>query len=186
MLFALSADAVFCAAVFFETLAALSILHTASAVPLREELEPILTFYHQKAMPLIAFGANIVPFQVPAWFADATVIASVLFFLFFIAQARRAAAPYDADRQAGALDGAMPTRVEAAIDWALPTLACAVGAFVSALTLLPFLTVPIALWLAARRTSRQPSWFQVSRSYYVNVAAVSTAVAFIIALPHQR
>jgi hypothetical protein len=181
MLRALAADAIFCAAVFLETLAALSILQGANAIQLREEFDPILAFYHAHLAPVIAFGASLVPAHTPTWFADATIIATVLFFLFFIKQARRATAAHDADFLPHVASD-VPTRAELAIDWLLPASFCAIGAFLCSLTLLPFLTLPIAVWLAVRK-AWNPSWFEISGTYYMNILILAGAIAAILAMP---
>jgi hypothetical protein len=181
MLKALAEDAIFTITVFLETLAALSIFQQAGAIQFREELAPVLFFYREHALPVIAFAANLLPVNTPPWFADAYVIAAVLFFLFFIEQARRGMAPYD-DLPPN-FTGRDLKPVEIAIDAILPAAACAIGAFVSAVTLLPFLTLPVALWLGARKLLGKPSWFGVRRSYYVNAVVVAAATAAVYALP---
>ena len=55
----------------------------------------MLGFYHAKLAPVLAFGANLVWRPAPQWFVDASVLAAILFFLFCIAQARKAMAPYE-------------------------------------------------------------------------------------------
>src|SRR5208337_4831888 len=95
MLRALAADAVFIAALFVEALASLSLLQSTQAITLREEFEPMLGFYHAKLAPVLAFGANLVWRPAPQWFVDASVLAAILFFLFCIAQARKAMEPYE-------------------------------------------------------------------------------------------
>jgi hypothetical protein len=175
MLMAIVADAVFCAAVFAETLALISIFQTAYGLQLNEAFIPIMRAYHEKMAPLAGLSGN---FGAPEWAADASLIAAVLFFSFFIAQARRATAPYD--------DGQGPhykaTRLDAAIDFILPAAACAIGAALTAPALLPFLTLPAALWLFVKRLSGKPSWFEVSSSYYLNVLLLSVAATAIWAL----
>lgn len=180
MLGALAADAIFCATVLVEIMAALSILQGANAIQLREEFEPILAFYHTHAVPVIAFGAGAVPAHTQTWFADATIIATVLFFLFFIKQARRATAPYEAENPFSDADA--PSRGEKIVDWLLPVIVCAAGAFIFSLTLLPFLTLPVALWLILRK-AWSSSWFEVSSAYYANVLVLGLGVAAIMALP---
>jgi hypothetical protein len=107
------------------------------------------------------------------------LIAAVLFFSFFIAQARNAMAPYDDPL---ALPIAEASRLEAAIDFLLPAAVCAIGATLSAPTLLPFLTLPVAVWLLLKRLFAKPSWFKVSLGYYVNVVLLSAIGAAIFAL----
>jgi hypothetical protein len=161
MLRALAADAVFIAALFVEALASLSLLQSTRAITLREEFEPVLGFYHAKLAPVLAFGANLVWRPAPQWFADASVLAAILFFLFCIAQARKAMEPYEPAQT--------PTKIEAIIDWALPAVFCAAGALVSGPTLLPFLTLPAALLLGAAQLAGRPRRFELSRSYYFNL-----------------
>jgi hypothetical protein len=176
MLRAIFTDAVFCAALFGESLALLSILQSVSSLDLREEFIPIMNSYHAKTAPLSAIGGSLFAGKPPAWFADAVLIAAVFFFLFFIAQARLAMAPYD-DQQGVPPDEARG--LEAAIDFILPAAICAFGAAVTAPTLLPFVTLPIALWLLLKRAFGKPSWFRVSASYYVNIALLVAVAAAI-------
>jgi hypothetical protein len=184
MLGALAADALFCIAVLIETLAALSLLKAAKAITLREELEPMLAFYNLHIMPVLGFGANLLPVRVAGWYPDAAVIAIFIFFFFFIAQARAAMAPFASESGPSPKSDDVPTPVEAAVDAALPVAACAIGAFLCAPTLLPLLTPPVALWLLGRSLAGHPSWFVISRGYYVNALAVIAGVALILALPH--
>ena len=95
MLRAIFADALFCAALFAESLALLSIFQAMSGLELPEEFTPIMNSYHAKTAPFAAIGSAFFASKPPAWYADAVLIAAVLFFLFFIAQARNAMAPYD-------------------------------------------------------------------------------------------
>jgi hypothetical protein len=184
MLGALAADAIFCAAVFFEIIAALSILDRAHAIQLREELDPIFAFYHAHAEPVAAWGTNLIPARISPWYADAYIIAAVFFFLFFIAQARKAMAPYD-DKSLTRPAATEPSRVETAVDTVLPPVFCAIGAFLSAVTLLPLLTLPAALWLLGRRILGWPGWFEVSRSYYLNILVLIAAIAVMFTLPRS-
>jgi hypothetical protein len=179
MLRAIFADAVFCAALFVESLAVLSILNAVAGGDLREEFTPIMNSYHAKTAPLAAIGASLFAGKPPAWFADAVLIAAVLFFLFFIAQSRNAMAPYD-DPQG--TPTAEARGLEAAIDYLLPAGVCTIGAVVTAPALLPFLTLPVALWLLLKRLFGKPSWFKVSPSYYVNIALLTAIAAAIYAL----
>ena len=117
MLRAIFADAVFCAALFVESLALLSIFQSAGGVQLREEFTPIMNSYHAKTAPISAIASTLFAGKPPVWFADAVLIAGILFFLFFIGQAREAMAPYD---EPGLPPLAADTRVEAAIDYLLP------------------------------------------------------------------
>jgi hypothetical protein len=176
MLRAIFADAMFCAALFLESLAVLSILQAVAGLDLREEFTPIMNSYHAKTAPLSAIVGSLFAGRAPAWFADAVLIAAVLFFLFFIAQARNAMAPYD-DPEGAAPDEAKG--LEAGIDFFLPAAICAIGAAVTAPALLPFLTLPIALWLLLKRLFGKPSWFNVSASYYVNIALLAGVAAAI-------
>lgn len=178
-------DAAFCVAVCLETLALLSILKTTSAIELREEFEPIFNFYNLHVLPIFGWGVDLAPVAPPAWFPDAYLIAAALFFLFFIAQARIAAAPYPADDAERALRDRR-SRLEKAIDWVLPPLACAIGAFLTAPTLLPLLTLPAAVWLAIRRLAGRHCWFRISRSYYINAAMLILLTATILALPPSK
>ncbi len=177
MLMAIIADAVFCAAFFVETLALISILQAIHRFELHDALVPIMRFYHEKTAHLA--GASL--FGAPAWFPDAAIIAAVLFFTFFIAQTRTAMAPYGAP-QGLAEVSAKTSRVDAAIDLVLPAAICAIGAGLAAPTLLPFLTLPFALWLLLKRLAGKPSWFEVSRVYYLNVALLAGLAAAISAL----
>ncbi len=176
MLRSIFADAVFCAVLFVESLALLSIFQAAAGVELRDEFTPIMSSYHAKTAPVLAIGATLFAGKPPAWYADALLIAAVLFFLFFIAQARNAMAPYD-DPGGSPIEEAKG--VEAAIDFLLPTIVCAIGAAITAPMLLPFVTLPIALWLLVKRLFGKPSWFKVSAGYYLNIillAAIATAI----------
>ena len=149
MLRALAADAVFIAALFVEALASLSLLQSVHAIALREEFAPVLGFYNAKLVPVLAFGANAVWRPAPQWFLDAAVLSAILFFLFFIAQTRKAMAPYEAVQTS--------TRIEAFVDWAFPAVFCAAGALVLGATLLPLLTLPVALLLGAARLAAGPA-----------------------------
>jgi hypothetical protein len=182
MLRALSADAIFIAAVLAEIIAALSLLQSVHAIILREEFEPVLAVYRAQVLPFLAVGANAVWPAQPQWFADASLIAGVLFFLFFIAQTRNAMAPLDeafAQRVGKDRDA---SRAEGLIDWALPVVFCIVGALVFAPAQLPFLTLPAALFLGVRRLLGFSSWFEVSRSYYVNLLCLATVLLGILSL----
>jgi hypothetical protein len=172
MLRAVAADAFFGLAVFIETAAAVSLLQLWG-IPLREELAPILAFYHSS----LSFGpaSSVGPATFPAWFADAYVLAFVLFFFFFIAQFRSAMAPYNE----AALSGAPLSSMERAVDATLPVMFCLLGAAFFSITLLPLLTPIAAFWLLVRKLAGCPSWFQVSRSYYANLLVVSALTAII-------
>ncbi|MFZ0572409.1 MAG: hypothetical protein WAM63_18210, partial [Rhodomicrobium sp.] len=148
MLRALTADAIFIATLFIEILAALSLIQARQAAVLREEFTPVLSFYRTEVAPVLGYGANAVWPSPPQWFADASILAAILFFLFFIAQARKAMAPYDS------LPAQAP--IEAVIDWALPAALCAIGALISGPTLLPFLTLPAALLLGIGKLAARP------------------------------
>ncbi len=161
MLKALAADAAFIAALFIEALASLSLLQSVHAIALREEFEPLLGFYRSQAAPALVPGTNVVWHLAPQWFADVSVLAAVLFFLFFIAQARRAMAPYNPSGRV--------TAIEAAVDWVLPAVFCAAGALVLGPTLLPLLTLPAAFLVWALQLAGKPCWFELSRSYYFNL-----------------
>jgi hypothetical protein len=176
MLMTIVADAVFFAALFTETLALISIAHAIHGLALNDALIPVMRFYRETTAPFAGVGASL--FAAPPWFADAVIIAAVLFFSFFITQARNAMAPYDNG------DGASykATRLDAAIDSTLPAAFCAIGAAVTAPTLLPFLTIPAALWLLITKAAGKPSCFEVSRSYYVNLALLGCVAAAIFAL----
>jgi hypothetical protein len=175
MLMGIVADAVFLAAFFAETLAIISIAHAIYGLALSDAFIPVMRFYHEATAPLAAFGSSL--FGAPSWFADAAIIAAVLFFLFFIAQARNAMAPYD-DRGVASVK---TTRLDATVDFLLPAAFCGAGAAVTAPTLLPFLTLPLALWLLVKRLAGKPSWFEVSRSYYANLALLGAVAAAILA-----
>jgi hypothetical protein len=178
MLSLVAGDALFGLTVFIETLAALSILRAVKHVHLPEGLDPILAFYQKNLRPAVA---DFVPGAGAGWFDDAYVIAFALFFLFFIAQARRAMAPHPVP-----FDSLAPNRrtiAEIAFDWALPPILCLVGAALASLALLPLLTVPAALWLLCRRLlGRRPSNFALSPLYYVNLLASAGATAAIVGL----
>ena len=47
--------------------------------------------------------------------------------------------------------------------------------------LLPFLTVPVALWLLVKRLFGKPAWFTVSASYYVNLVLLGAVAGGIYA-----
>jgi hypothetical protein len=179
MLKELAEDAIFVVTVFFEVLASLSIMQDTGAILFGGEPGPVLLFYREHALPVLAFGARLFPVMDVPWFADAYLIAEVLFFLFFIGQARRALAPYDDISARGRAEKV--GTVEAVIDAALPVAFCAIGAILVAITLLPFLTLPAALWLAARRLLKTPCWFAVGRSYYVNAVLVASAAGLFFA-----
>jgi hypothetical protein len=182
MLKALLADAIFIAAVFVETIASLSLFQSCQTIVLREEFEPVLAVYRGQALPFLAVGANAVWPSRPQWFADASVLASVFFFLFFIAQARNGMAPYD-EAPALPLNQKWNTsRTERLIDWALPALFCALGALILAPTLLAFLTIPTALLLGVRRLLGLSSWFEISQSYYANLLCLGGALLGILSL----
>jgi hypothetical protein len=161
MLRALAADAAFIAALFVEALASLSLLQSVYAIALREEFEPVMAFYHAELAPVLAIGAKLVWREPPQWFMDASVLSAILFFLFCIAQARKAMAPYEPVQST--------TRIDAFVDWVLPAAFCAAGAFVLAPTLLPLLTLPAALLLGAKRLAGRPRRFELSGTYYFNL-----------------
>ena len=73
--------------------------------------------------------------------------------------------------------------LEAAIDFILPAFVCVIGAVVTAPTLLPFLTLPVALWLLLKRAFGKPSWFKVSPGYYANIVLLAAIAAAIFAWP---
>ncbi len=177
MLAALMADAVFIAAIFAEVLAALSILQWVQAISLREEFGPVLAFYRGQAIPYLAPGAQLFWRPAASWYADACIFAAVLFFLFFIAQARRAMSPLG-DAASGS------NRLEALIDWLLPAALCAAAALVLAPTLLALLTLPAAAILGLRRLAGQPSWFELSRSYYLNIVFLGVALGAVLIVQH--
>ncbi len=165
---ALASDAVFIAAIFAEALVLLSLLQSTQAIALREEFEPLLGFYHTELAPALAVGASVVWKDAPQWFTDASVLSAILFFLFCIAQARKAMAPYGAIQDL--------TRIEALIDWVLPVLFCAAGALLLGPTLLPLLTLPAALFLGAARLTGRPWQFELSRSYYANALCLAAVL----------
>ena len=181
MLIAVIADALFLTVLFVESLATLSMLQAFTGLKLREEFTPIIQFYHAKTAPLASLGASLYGAKAQVWFADAILIAFVLFYSFFIAQARNAMAPYEGDAPATLVSG-KPTPLEAAIDFLLPAGVCAAGAAVTAPALLPFLTLPIALWLLLKRLFGRPSWFEVSASYYVNAGVLAAIAAAVLML----
>ncbi len=175
MLAALMADAVSIAAIFAEVLAALSILQSVQAIALREEFVPVLAFYRGQAVPYLAPGAQLFLRPAPPWYADACIFAAVLFFFFFIAQARNAMSPLGGTASGG-------TRAEALIDWLLPAALCALAAIVLAPTLLALLTLPAAAFLGFRKLAGRPSWFELSSSYWVNIVFVAGSTVGILLL----
>ncbi len=181
MLGAIAADAIFCGAFLVEIAALLSILQAVAGLALPEPFIPILASYHARTAALSAIGASLFAGKPPVWYGDAVLIAAVLFFSFFIAQARNAMAPYD-DGGLPALAEEKPTRLEAAIDLTLPAAACAIGTLLTAPALLAFLTLPVALWLLLKRLFGRPSWFEVSASYYVNIMLLAAVAAAAFAL----
>ena len=174
MLKALAGDAIFIASVFAEALALLSLLQSTQTIVIREELEPMLAFYHAELTPLLGLGASLVWKGGPQWFTDASVLSAILFFFFCIAQARKAMGPYGGIQDL--------TRIEAIIDWVLPALFCAAGAAVSGPTLLPLLTLPAALFLGAKRLAGRPVKFELSGSYHANALCLAAVLggAFIM------
>jgi hypothetical protein len=181
MLRALTADAIFIAALFLELAALLSILQSSHAIVPREEFEPVLAFYRAHALPVLALPANVVWNGAPEWFASVSILSGILFFLFFIAQARNAMAPFGGTATPAASSSGAADRIEAVIDWALPAAFCASGALVLAPTLLPLLTVPAALILAASKLAGRACWFELSRSYYLNLLCLAAAAgAFFV------
>jgi hypothetical protein len=175
MLGALLADAFFGLAVVIETAAALSLLRSLWGIPLRDELDPILAFYHNSASS--AFGAigYIIPARFPAWFTDAYALSFALCFFFFIAQGRAAMTPYND----AALYKIPLSRTEIVLDATLPVILCLLGAALLSFTLLPLLTPLAALWLLLLKLAGHPSWFRVSRSYHVNMLAAGALTAAI-------
>jgi hypothetical protein len=171
---ALVADAAFIAALFIEVLASLSLLQSVHAIALRDEFTPLLASYHVKLAPFLAVGTKLVWRPAPQWFVDAAVIGAVLFFLFFIAQARKAMAPYEPTAQL--------TNIEAAIDWLLPVLFCSAGALALGPTLLPLLTVPAAVILGAKRVAGWPGQFVLSRSFFANLMCLVIVLGAIFIL----
>ncbi|WKW52182.1 hypothetical protein [Rhodomicrobium lacus] len=174
MLRAIAADAVFCAALLVESLAVLSILESTFGLAFGELSMPILKAWRAATEPFVGFGAAVFSSKPPGWVVDAAAISGVLFFLFFIRQARNAIAPFEDGTYP---PGAVVTRYDALIDDAIPTVLCALGAVVFAPTLLPLLTLPVALWLLAKKQFGRPAWFAVSVTYYVNVAALACLAA---------
>ncbi len=181
MLKALFADAIFIASLFIEVCAALSFLQSSNAIVFREALEPVLTFYRSHGAPILAIGAQITWPSGPEWFLDLTVLSEFFFFFFFIAQARTGMSPYP-EAGAGCEKQRGFSRIEAFIDWALPVVFCAIGAFILAPTLLPLLTLPAAIILGAKTLLGGWSWFVISRSYYLNLLCLGGAVLGIAAL----
>jgi hypothetical protein len=174
MLRALMADAIFIAALFIEILAALSLLESSHAAAFREEFEPVLAFYRTGLAPILGYGASVARHSPPQWYIDASILAAIWFFLFFIAQARKAMAPYEKPPQ-GALS-------EAAIDWALPVIFCGLGALFAGPALLPFITVPAALYIGFLKLAGKPCWFEISSSYAFNLLCLGGAVGGILLL----
>jgi hypothetical protein len=174
MLRALMADAIFIAALFIETLAALSLLESSHAAAFREAFEPIFASYRTGLAPLLGYGARVAWHSAPQWYIDASILARILFFFFFIAQTRKAMAPYE--------EPSPPAMSEAAVDWALPVGLCALGALFAGPTLLPFLTVPAAFYLGLEKLMGRPCWFELSRSYTFNLLWLGAAVGGILLL----
>jgi hypothetical protein len=173
------ADAVFCAAFLAEALALVSILQAAHGLQLNEAFTPILRFYHAETAPLLSVGSALFAGKPPVWFADAAIISAVVFFLFFIEQARNAMAPFpDAD----GWSPPAPTRLDAAIDLVLPPAVVAIAAVFTAPTLLTFLTLPVALVLLLGKAFGSPSWFKVSSSFYVNLFLLAAVAAALFAM----
>jgi hypothetical protein len=137
----------------------------------------VMTFYRDKVLQVLVPLASILPETISGWVADAALIASVLFFHFFIAQARRAMAPLDGERREYRLD-----RAEALIDWALPAAFCAAGAALMGPSLLPLLTLPVAVVFEAWRLAGRRSWFKVPAGYYANLLGLALVPALIAAL----
>ncbi len=174
MLKALAADAVFIAALFVEALASLSLLQSVRAVTLSGEFEPVLAFYRASLAPVLALGTGVVWQSAPQWFVDAAVLSAILFFLFFIAQVRKAMAPYD--------PAAELTVAEAVVDWLLSAAFCAAGALVLAPTLLPLLTLPAALFIGVAQLAGRHGRFELSRSYYINLLCLGALLGGILTL----
>ncbi len=172
---ALAADAIFIAALFAEVLASLSLLQSTQLIILREEFEPLLAFYHVSLAPILALGSAVVWRSAPQWFADAAVFSAILFFLFFIAQARKAMAPYEPA-------GEPATTAEAFVDWLLPAAFCAAGALLLGPTLLPLLTLPAALLIGALQLTGRQCQFELSRGYYVNLLCLGAVLGGILIL----
>lgn len=183
MLKALATDAFFIAAVFIETLAALSLAESASVIRLREEFEPIVAFYRGLAAPWLAAGTHLAYAPPPQWYVDASVLSVFLFFFFFLSQTRSAMAPYE-DPSLPGLSVSAPTAFEAFIDWLLPPIFCGIGALLLGPALLPFLTFPAAFLLAMRRFQGKISWFHFPRGYFPNL--IMTGLAFGAILILQR
>lgn len=182
MVWSIVADGIFACAVLIETLAALSMARLFFQIAPREELDPILAFFHDRILPVLTLPADLIPGTLPPWFADAYAIGVALFFLFFIAQARKAAAPHEVLEE---LDASPPrlSPLETVLDAAIPAIFCGLGAILFSLTLLPLLTPLAALWLLARKLTGKPSWFEVSRSYYVNLLLVLGLTVLLLCLP---
>jgi hypothetical protein len=174
MLKALVADAIFIATLFAEVLASLSLLQSTHLIALREEFEPILAFYHASLAPVLAVGLNLFWHSAPQWFVDAAVLSAILFFLFFIARARKAMAPYEPAGE--------PSAAEAFVDWLLPAVFCAAGALVLGPTLLPLLTLPAALLIGILQLAGRQCRFELSRGYYVNLLCLGAVLGGILIL----
>jgi len=178
MLGSLAADAVFGMAIFAETLAALSWLRATYALPLREELEPMLTFYQAQIAPIAALPPSIFTNNVTGWYRDFYLIGATVCFLFLIRQARAAMAPSPSE-----FYGYRRERSEAAIDATLPAALCAFASCILALTFIPLATPLLALWLLIKRAAGRPSWFAVTTAYYINLIAVAGLTVFAIRWP---
>ncbi len=183
MIAALAADALLFIAVFFETLAGVSILRSLNLIRLSKGFDPLLAFYQAKALPVLGLGARLYPATPAFWYADACVLSAFLFYLFFFNQARRASDPLPTINDTPI---ARRTVREMILDVTLPSAFCIGGAVVASATLLPLLTIPIALTLLVRRLSGNPSWFQVSSRYYANLVILAAAIAVIYAFGTEQ
>ncbi len=163
-------DSLFLVAVTIETCAVLSMFRDLVGVRLRPEFDPILGFYQETIVAALASVTQIVAAGLPVWYLDAYVISVVLFYLFFISQFRWAMTPHEISVAAS---DEKRDRVEMAVDGALPAIACGFGATILSFTLLPLLTPVLAVGLYLRRLMGYTSWFDVTRTYYINLAIVA-------------
>jgi hypothetical protein len=175
MIRGMTGDAIFIMAVFFENLAALSLLERFKAIVMPEAFSPVMALYHTKILPLLVPLAQLIKDETPAWLSDAALIASVLFFHFFIGQTRQAMAPFEGEGEAR-------DRAEALIDWLLPIAACAIAAIATGPLLLPLLTLPAALALSALRLSGSRPRFKVPSGYYANLLGLGLAPILVLTL----
>jgi hypothetical protein len=170
-------DAIFAVAVAVQAVAGIRLATAGWNVPALPVLEPVFAAYEAWIVSPIRDVISVVFAGVASWYIDAYVLAAVLMFLFVLAQVKRASS---VDGAATPLPGEKRDRVEAFFDHALPVAAAAFLSAIAALTLLPLLTPLLALVLLLRKWAGSPSWYAVSRTYYVNAVLVLTFVASVV------